>query len=143
MVAWYIETYFYFKHKGLFLFQKQNRELLTIALYPIILLITWLPNIVYFMIQLFRGDPNQHESPDFTVTSFLISTQYGTMLAILFFIQSGRAREKWSNLYYRGQCFIERQASGRSTRGSVTFNDVMHAEGGRKSELTTESEIVL
>ena len=145
MVGWYIETYFYFQRKGLLLFQKQNRELLKIALYPVILLVTWLPNIVYFVIQLFRGDPNERESPDFITTAFLVSTQYGTILAVLFFIQSAKAREKWWSLFYRGKHMIESQSSRitRGSQGSVTFNEPMYKEDGRRSEFTTESEIVL
>jgi hypothetical protein len=110
MVAWYIETYLYFKRKGLLLFQKQNRELLKITLYPVILLITWVPNIVYFIIQLFSGDPHKRGSPDFITTAFLISTQYGTALAILFFIQSAKAREKWYSLFYRGKYLVEQSS---------------------------------
>jgi len=147
MVAWYIETCLYFKRQGLPLFQNQNRELLKISLYPIILLITWLPNIVYFLIQLVKGDPNDRSSPDLITSAFLISTQYGTALAILFFIQSAKARAMWHSLFYRGKYLAEQQSTrlmeGSDGSGSVTFNEPMIVLDERKSEFTTESEIVL
>ena len=70
----------------------------SMRLYPMALFITWAPKFIELIIRLFQGIGKTTFQIIF-VPALIICTQYGTLVAIIFFSQSPTAKLLWYNLF--------------------------------------------
>lgn len=68
----------------------------TVKLYPVASLIAWLPNTIFVASYNLGADPSYF----WTAVSMVLTTQNGTLLALIFFTHSQPARAKWKALLY-------------------------------------------
>lgn len=97
--------------------------LTALQLYPLVMFITWGPNLLFSMVVSFGYiAPNTGVIDTFNAVSIL-ATQGGTALAIVFFIKSKEAGYRWMHLFGLQNVFGQGQGigDGRDDNGTPTF----------------------
>ena len=105
MTIWIVDIYLHFRKA-----ENVARELSFLKimrLYPLALLITWLPrSILRFLISVTLLSANSSSRIVAGTCLEFLSTQYGTLAAIIYFSHSSASRKLWVNLLKRNvSCF--------------------------------------
>jgi hypothetical protein len=98
-----IQIFIFVKKEGIDKSHRMYNLYKSIRYYPLGLIITWSPSLVIYIMGFF--DPSiQLILPKWLFNNIQnISTQYGTILCIIFFSNSERARKNWKKLFFKSK----------------------------------------
>ena len=100
MAIWSVEIYFHFRQA-----EDAAREmsfLNIMKLYPLALLVTWWPRcVINILISAAIISARSSSTLFAAICFFILSTQYGTLTAIIYFSHSSASRMLWANLFKR------------------------------------------
>ena len=100
MAFWSVEIYLHFRQAEDA--PREMRFLNIMKLYPLALLVIWLPRCVMRILITTTILPADSDSRLLAASYFVIlSTQYGTLTAIIYFSHSSASRMLWANLFKR------------------------------------------
>ena len=131
MAIWIVEIYLHFR-------QAENvaRELSFLKimrLYPLALLVTWLPkSILRFLISVTILSANSSNRLVAEMYLGILSTQYGSLTAIIYFSHSPASRKLWVNLFRRNVAHF----NGEKDASMVSlFNDELTSDNNIEDAL--------
>ena len=99
MAIWSVEIYLHFRQA-----EDAAREMSFLSimkLYPLALLITWLPRCLQALLVTVKLIPSNSSTVHSASYFFIISSQYGTLSALIYFSHSPASRLLWTNMLKR------------------------------------------
>ena len=72
-----------------------------LLVYPVLMIVSWLPNIIVVFISYFNTGPSLAYY-DAAIMTYCFGSLYGFFLGVLFFVKSNEARTRWKNLIMSG-----------------------------------------